>query len=435
MLYGLTRPLARVTLAVFYQKIYFSNKDRIPKNQPVLLAANHPTAFLEPCLLACWLPDPIHFMVRGSVFKNAFLAKLLRSLHLIPIYRMKDGGYEKIKQNFATLQEAEQVLLNKDPLLILAEGRTAHEKRLRPLQKGTARLAFSTLAQAPEQEVYIVPVGVNYTYAELFRSEVMIDFGEPIRTSDYWVAYKEHPSKGIRQLTQRLRQGLEERVVIIEDPADEDLVEFLLQIYRNTSEQSVFPVLESSDHRLFAEKQMANTIQGMGLEEKGELQCLVNEYQAGLVQARVNDLGVGQHQKTAVWDLLFVILGGIPALVGGVIAYPPAGLAAWYVDRKIKRLEYRASVLAALGMVLYALYFLSFFLLFGWLFGRSYIGWALLVPALCYWSLAVREAAYRVGSVIRFWLLPARKRKALKSLRTKVYREGKLVPQGVDLNL
>jgi len=435
MLYGLTRPLARVTLAVFYQKIYFSNADRIPENQPVLLAANHPTAFLEPCLLACWLPRPIHFMVRGSVFKNPFFAKVLRSLHLIPIYRMKDGGYEKVRKNFATLQEAEQVLLNREPLLILAEGRTAHEKRLRPLQKGTARLAFSTLAHDLEQEVYIVPVGVNYTYAELFRSEVMIDFGEPIRTSDFWAAYQEHPSKGIRQLTQRVRQGLEERVVIIEEPADEELVEFLLQIYRNTIEQSVFPVLESSDHRLFAEQQMASTIQGMALAEKGDLQCIVNEYRAALASARINDLGVGQSPYVSVWNLLFVLLGAVPGLIGGLIAYPPAGIATFLVDRKIKRLEYRASVLAALGMVLYPIYFLSFFVLFAGLFGLPYLGWALLVPVLCYWSLAVREAAYRVGSVIRFWLLPAHKRQVLKNLRTKVYREGKLVPQGVDLNL
>lgn len=26
--------------------------------KPLILAANHPTAFIEPCILACWLPKP-----------------------------------------------------------------------------------------------------------------------------------------------------------------------------------------------------------------------------------------------------------------------------------------------------------------------------------------------------------------------------------------
>lgn len=433
MLYGLTRPLARVTLAVFYQKIYISNRARIPVGEPVILAANHPTAFLEPCLLACWLPMPIHFMVRGSVFGKPVFARMLRDLNLIPIYRMKDGGYQKIKENFATMQEAEQVLINRNPLLILAEGRTAHEKRLRPLQKGTARLAFGTFSKLEDQEVYVVPVGVNYTHAELFRSEVMIDFGTPIRTSAFWDTYQEHPNKGISALTRKLREELEERVITIPDAEDEPLVEFLLQVYRNTEKRPIFPVIETSSHRLFAEKQIADSIHEMTTAQKKELGGVVQSYQSALAAHKLNDLGVGQSQKVSVWDLLFVGLGGIPALVGGILAYPPAGIATLIVDTKVKRLEYRASILAALGMVFYPIYFFLFFVLFAAIFGRAYLGWALLVPALCFWSLVVREAAYRLGSVLRFWLLPSSRQETLRDMRTEVYREGNLVAQEVDL--
>jgi 1-acyl-sn-glycerol-3-phosphate acyltransferase len=140
MLYPLTRPLARITLSVFYRRIYWINANRLPRDRPVILASNHPTAFIEPCIFACWLDRPLHFIVRGNLFRKAWAARLLRDLHMIPVYRKKDGGMEEIKKNFSSLAEAEQVLLQNRTLHILAEGHTVHEKRLRPLRKGAARL-------------------------------------------------------------------------------------------------------------------------------------------------------------------------------------------------------------------------------------------------------------------------------------------------------
>ena len=94
MLYRLVRPLATLCFLVSYRKIYFSHSENIPKDKPVILAINHPTMFLEPCLLACFLDHSLHFLARGDVFSNAFYKKLLASLHILPIFRLKDGGYE-----------------------------------------------------------------------------------------------------------------------------------------------------------------------------------------------------------------------------------------------------------------------------------------------------------------------------------------------------
>ncbi|MBK6903255.1 MAG: hypothetical protein IPH04_10715 [Saprospirales bacterium] len=70
MLYPITRPLAKIALSVFFRKLYLSGLENIDWEKPVILAANHPTAFIEPCILACWLPKPLHFMVRGDFFSN-----------------------------------------------------------------------------------------------------------------------------------------------------------------------------------------------------------------------------------------------------------------------------------------------------------------------------------------------------------------------------
>ena len=70
MIYSFVRPIAAYALKIFFRKIYFTNRDRIPKGKPLILAINHPTAFIEPCILACFLPIKLHFLVRGDLFKK-----------------------------------------------------------------------------------------------------------------------------------------------------------------------------------------------------------------------------------------------------------------------------------------------------------------------------------------------------------------------------
>ena len=57
-------------------------------------------------------------------------------------------------------------------ILIFSEGNTRMQKKLAPLQKGLARLAFGAYAEKNVQDIQIVPVGVNYSNGKLFRSDV-----------------------------------------------------------------------------------------------------------------------------------------------------------------------------------------------------------------------------------------------------------------------
>ncbi|MFK7806382.1 MAG: hypothetical protein AB8F74_01150, partial [Saprospiraceae bacterium] len=62
MLYRITRPFAQIAIRTTFRKIYFTNEERIPWDKPVILAINHPTIFIEPCLLATHLDEPLHFL-------------------------------------------------------------------------------------------------------------------------------------------------------------------------------------------------------------------------------------------------------------------------------------------------------------------------------------------------------------------------------------
>ena len=127
MLYRLVRPLAALGIRANYQHICISNTDRIPVDKPVILAANHPTAFMEPCILACFLGRPLYFLVRGDFFKQPLYNFLLRQLNMLPVFRMRDGGYRNLKNNYSTFEACFEALKSNKTIMILAEGRTIHE--------------------------------------------------------------------------------------------------------------------------------------------------------------------------------------------------------------------------------------------------------------------------------------------------------------------
>lgn len=393
MLYPITRPLAAIAIKANYRKIKLSNTDRIPKDKAVILAANHPTAFIEPCILACFLDRPLYFLVRGDFFKKSFYEKLLRILHMLPVYRMRDGGYTNLKQNYATFESCFQALKEHKTIMILAEGRTIHEKRLRPLRKGTARIALGALDKFPEiGEVYVVPVGVNYTYADQSRSEVLIDFGHPLLASDYLSTYQDQQNPAITMLTDDLRARLLERVVVIEERKDEELAERLLVMHRSDYPETRFPILEKNQERLNLELGVANRVNQIGDEEKGKLWSWLDRYFDKLNKLNLQDSLISEKRpKASAWQSLFFLFGWPLYLVGFLWSGPPLFLARSIVDKSVKAVEFYEPVRIAVGI--------GAFLVWGilWLvFGAIFIGWwnvplLIILLLLSYFAVIYRE--------------------------------------------
>lgn len=233
MIYRLVRPVARFVLRYYYRNIDLTGLENIPKDAAVVLAANHPTAFIEPCILACFQPRTLWFLARGNLFKNAFFKGLLSAVHILPVFRMEDGGYGKLKNNFGTFDACYKALSQGKAIMNLAEGRCIHEKALRPMRKGTARLALGAMQRDPTlKEVYIVPVGCNFTHADRVRDQVMIRFGEPILASAFMDEFRSSEAVAIKNLTSHLRSRLSPLVVQFPDRDRAALGEARLELDR-----------------------------------------------------------------------------------------------------------------------------------------------------------------------------------------------------------
>ena len=207
MLYSFVKIGVRLALTLFCRKIDWSDLAKTKAKGPLVLACNHPNSFLDAIIVGSRFDEPVHFLARGDAFRRPFARKLLTPLNLIPIYRLSEGR-EYLALNDSTFQRCQEILQQNGILLIFSEGLCEHQWSLRPLKKGTARIAFKAWqAGAPAQ---VWPVGLSYNSFTRFGKRMIIHFGEPIAENDIGLTLPE--GEYIQQfnglLADRLRQGM-----------------------------------------------------------------------------------------------------------------------------------------------------------------------------------------------------------------------------------
>ena len=164
----------------FYtKKIITVGKENIPKKGAVLFAVNHPNGLLDPLVVTTNVPRDTFYLVRAAAFKNALADKILRSLHLMPIYRIRDGRKE-ISKNEAVFKDCFEILKTQKTLMIFPEGSHDQRRTIRTISKGFTRIIFGALERYPDLEITIIPVGISYQNVGQFPSKVAIHYGAPI---------------------------------------------------------------------------------------------------------------------------------------------------------------------------------------------------------------------------------------------------------------
>ena len=343
MLYQIVKFLGWIGFRIFFRKIYYSNRNKIPKGKPLIFAVNHPTAFLDPVLAGTFIPPTVHFLVRGDIFENPVIRAILAQLKMYPIFRFRDG-FSNLKNNQATMDFCYKKLNQGKHILILAEGLTKHEKRLRPIQKGTARLAFGAIEKYGELDIAVVPVGVNYTDSHRFRSEVMMEVGNPIFIKEMMPVYDENPRKAVKQVTDRIAKELKKLVIHVADPKDDQLVNHFLDIQRNDIEKTVLPTVSSSPKLLKKEFEAVEKINHLDQNRKTDLKNAIQDYQQELDSHQCTDVGVAQPEKYNFINSVFMILGFIPFLIASLLNNFPLWLAKKVADSKVRKIEFHSSV-------------------------------------------------------------------------------------------
>lgn len=174
----------RIGFAFYFKKILISGKDNIPKDKAIVFVSNHQNALIDPLLIGAVTPRELNFLTRADVFNKPMIKALLSTVNMMPIYRIKDGR-TGLSKNEEVFQQCHKILNKNGTVLIFPEGNHNIQRRLRILSKGFTRIIFGTVENNPDQEIYVLPIGINYTNAKKYASSVHIVYGEPILVNDH----------------------------------------------------------------------------------------------------------------------------------------------------------------------------------------------------------------------------------------------------------
>ncbi len=184
--------LVRALVGLFYRRIEVSGLESVPREGPVLLIANHNNSLVDPMVVLHALPRPVVFVAKSTLWKIPILKSLLDLLGCVPVVRRRDflegeraAGPERNEESFRRLAAA---LEAGGCVLIFPEGRSHSDPRLSEMRTGAARVLFLS-----KKSPVVVPVGLWFEQKEIFRSDVLVKAGAPVKpppepTVEAWTA-------------------------------------------------------------------------------------------------------------------------------------------------------------------------------------------------------------------------------------------------------
>ncbi len=196
----------RTVFWFFYRKWQVHGAEHIPKNAAVIYVANHQNAFLDALLLTCNNRTAPWFLTRAGVFNSKFARFLFHKMHMLPVYRFRDG-IKGLRNNEITMRQSADLLNQKQTILLFGEGDQDMRWILRNMQKGFARIAWMVQQENNwELPLYIVPVGIQYDHYFDFRSRVLVNYGKSIAID---ASYRDMPEREfLTTVVHRVREAV-----------------------------------------------------------------------------------------------------------------------------------------------------------------------------------------------------------------------------------
>ena len=202
-----------------FKKISIHGQENIPKKGAVIFIGNHQNALIDAILVPTTNNRNSHFLTRASAFKIDIVDQILRSLNMIPVFRVRDG-IRTIEKNFGVFEQCIEILKLEKAIQIFAEGEHHLQRRIIPLKKGFARIILGTLQKYPELPIYIVPIGINYDSHLNFPSSTSIYYGKPILANQFVDA--KNPNLKFKEITNEVSIALKNLTLHVEDLANYD---------------------------------------------------------------------------------------------------------------------------------------------------------------------------------------------------------------------
>lgn len=218
---------------VYYRKVHYLDTENIPSDgTPLLIVSDHQNAMNDAfgVLMSMW-DRVVHFIVRADVFALHPVAnKFLRSIGLLPAFRLNYEGEGALKNNDATFRVSEQSLIDGNTVVIYPEAGHQDKHWLGTFSYGYTKMAFDAAALGNfEKEVFILPSCNHYSHYRGLRTDAMVRYGKPISLKPYYELYKTKPRTAQREVNALVREQIKGMMLNIEDLENYDAIDYIRQ--------------------------------------------------------------------------------------------------------------------------------------------------------------------------------------------------------------
>lgn len=339
---------------------------------PAIIVMNHPNAFIDPVAIsmACY-PPQLKYLARGDVFKPGLASWFLEQLGIVPIFRIQDGGKEGLKKNDEAYRRVNELLKKNYKVIVFAEGICVQERRLRPLKKGVARMITGAYEFLNDERLRVIPVGLNYSRPDKFRSNLLYNVGEPVFVKDFMEDYTQNPAKTLNKIIGYIEPELKSLITHIDDPANDDAVYMAEQLFKKEWIKEQGLDYSNLDDQLSVLKQITSKVNLASANNKPaleEFKVSAREYFNSLHHHGLRDWLIDPKQNKWVnWPLLVVryiiLMLGLPLyLIGLTGNYLPLFVTNKLTRMIVKKPEFFASMALAFGLIVFLLNYLTWFL-------------------------------------------------------------------------
>lgn len=414
--------VALLALRGFFRSVEVTRRDRVPRDRPLLVVANHYNAMVDAVLVVHVLGRLPRFLAKSTLWRSPLTRPLLALAGLVPVRRRQDGA-STLVDNAAMFQAIHRALRKRAVVAMFPEGMVSRTPSLEPLRTGAARIALGARMSGAEG-LMILPVGLVYEDRVALRSRALARVGRPIDLDAEIAAIvgsdghvDDGDNEAVRRLTDAIQQRLEEVVPAYRDEREAAVLGRAAEIALRRGR-----VVPPPPVRLEDRERLAQRLARAPAHDRTRLLDALARYHLdlGLLGIRDEHLIAG-YRPAQLLGLVanslarFVVLAPF-ALVGAVVNALPYWGVRW-AGRLVRNPVLKATARLLAGVVLFPLAWLAAMWILPWDGWAPAVGVLVAAPALGLVAVRALERAVAVRRAWRGWIALAERSGSLDQVR------------------
>ena len=397
-----------------YRRFEVHGLKELPKEGALIYGINHSNTLMDALVVLATSHHKKVFMARGDIFANPTVAKILKFMRILPLFRIRNG-VAAVRNNTDSMEQAVDVVHDKVGLYMFPEGRHRTKHSLLQLSKGIFHIAMDSNREFGEDRpVYLVPVGIEYGDYFRFRSTCMVNFGEPINVTDFIKnSTEDNEAVLMNQLREMLSDNISKLITYIRDDEDYDAI---WEIVKMKNEKRVGGLYK----KMLRNKATVGKIQEYKASKPEEAKSLFENVMAFAEERVKNKISVTSTAKkrpllNALWKMVVALIG-LPYFLASTVANAIVWVPTMIIKSKLKDAAWGNTVCFVGKLLVFPLVFIGGTIA---LFSSLPWYWALGGTVLLFFSYDFwydyRELCRRMISDIR-WAFKTKLRQEYRSL-------------------